>query len=339
MAKKLRQDSTPKDTVAEARANPRVLYELFDQMAEASQTDVMSGVMSQSEAQEIKASALEEVSRLRAMGHEPHYVPSVSSSQLTDMAHYDVKISPTRILTPDAAHARLMEFTDSVYDIVGSATHAVKQQLQRDGTIEYLDNYVQQHLYSISDLEAMYRRERGILGTAQIASRRADFNNFLQNELHLKKFDPEAMFNLTTARLSRGAYYIHQDLAKGLDQSLREWNFFSDKSLLGKGTQVFRMAVLGYSPRFIAHIVFGGSFLVTLRISPYAFRFIGDAYKMTKEGTHEALRSHSTQYGADPVELHIIQDFRAGGNELSMEQRRPSTGGVESRCVTSSSER
>ena len=315
MANQLREHATPSDQVMTARSNPRVLYELVDQMAEASGTDIMASVMDRSEVEEVRNAAFEEIQRLRAQGFTPHYVPNVAAHQVGDVANYNVSISTTRLPTVDAAHGRLLDFTDSVYDVMAGASHGVKQQLARDGSIEYMDSFVQQHLYAVADLEQMYRQERNIVGTADLGSRRADLNHFLQNELGLKKFDPEAMFGISTAKLARGGFYIPVHLADALEKIINR-DLTVDKSLFGKGTQIFRTAVLGYSPRFIAHIVFGGSFLVALRSSPMVFRFLPDAYRMVKEGTNDVLRSHATQQGADPVELQIASGFKAGGTKV-----------------------
>jgi hypothetical protein len=84
------------------------------------------------------------------------------------------------------------------------------------------------------------------------------------------------------------------------------------------------MAILGYSPRFIAHIEFGGSLLVAFRASPLVFKFLPDAYRMVKEGTHDVLRGRSTQYGTDTdIQYQSIEGLtkafnKAGGKQLGV---------------------
>ena len=302
----------PRSEVMAIRSDPRVLYELINLFSKSSSVDIMAGIMDRDTEAEIANAAFAEVARLRAQGFVPHYIPNVRSTELGEMASYNVFIRTSQIPQVDAAFERLMDFTNSVYDVMGAVNKGIKQVLSRDGTIEYLDDYVKQFLYPIADLNAVYAREYPMAFGADVGSRTAHFEHIMQNEWGLKKFDPESIFGVTSARIAKDAFYIPADLAKTLDQIVnREQNL--DNTTFGKGTQIFRMAVLGYSPRFIAHIVFGGSFLVALRVSPFAFRFMGDAYRMVKEGSSEVLRQHSTQTGADPVELQIASVMKQSG--------------------------
>jgi len=302
----------PESEVTAARADPRVMYELINMFSKSSSTDIMGGVMDRETESEIANAAYAEVARLRAQGFVPHYIPNVRSTSVGEMGTYNVFINTSRIPTVDAAFERINDFTNTIYDVSASVNKGIRQVLARDGTLEYLDDYVQQHLYPIADLQAVYAREYPLTAAADVGSRTAHFEHILQNEWGLMKFDPQAIFGMSSARIAKDAFYIPADLAKALDQIVnREQNI--DKSLFGRGTTVFRTAVLGYSPRFIAHIVFGGSFLVALRVSPFVFRHISDAYRMAKQGTSEVLRSHATQYGADPVEYQIASGFHQTG--------------------------
>jgi hypothetical protein len=308
----LKEKGVAEQEVKAIRENPRLLYEIIANYSLASHTDIMSQVMDKTSYEEVKQSALKEVAQMRAEGFVPHYIPNVRSTDVGELGSYNVFISTTRHPTVDAAFERLFDFTSSVYDIMAGTMRGMKQILARDGTLSFMDNHVQQFLYPVKDLMDLYMREYHPSETAFLGSYRDHFEHVLQNEWNLKLFDPQALFGLQSARLANNAYYIPTDIANSLEKVLDPSNQALDKSVFGRGTTVFRTAVLGYSPRFIAHIVFGGTFLVALRVSPHAFRYIGDAYKMAKEGTSEVLR-RSTQVGADPVELQIASAFRKGG--------------------------
>jgi hypothetical protein len=294
------------------RADPRALYEMVRMMDSATFTDVMSGLMDKDTAREVQTSAFEEIQRLRAQGFTPHYIPNIRSTDVGEIGSYNVTISTTRIPTVDAGFERMFDFTNSVYDVMAAVNKGMKQALSRDGTVDYIDNYVSQHLYPISDLHDTYLREYPLSYGTDVGSRTAHFEHILQNEWNLVKFDPQAIFGLSSARIGKDAFYINRDLAKALEKIVDPETQGLDRSVFGRGTQIFRTAVLGYSPRFIAHIVFGGSFLVGLRVSPFVFKFIGDAHRLVKEGSADVLRT-STQRGAETVEYQIAAGFHQGG--------------------------
>ena len=313
MAQFLRTNKAPEDQVLAARSNPRVLYELVNMMSKSTSTDIMSGLMDRDMEAEVTKSALEEVQRLRSQGFVPHYIPNVGATRVGERISYNVTINTTHIPSEDAAYERMMDFTNTVYDVAASASKGIKQTLSRDGTLDYMDNDVQQHLYPVADLNETFLREYPLTAQMDAGTRDAYFLNIVKNEWGLQPFDPNAIFGLSSAKIQKDAFYIPTDLAKSLDKIVNQGQQL-DKSLFGKGTKIFRTAVLGYSPRFIAHIVFGGSFLVGLRVTPHVFSFIPDAYRMAKEGTSDVLRT-STQRGADPVELQIAAGFRQSGSD------------------------
>ena len=311
-AKYLATKGVPKSTLDELRSNPRVLYELVNQISKNTFTDIMSGLMDRQTAQEIIADTYENVARMRAEGFVPHYIPNVKYGQAGDEGSYNIYISSLKAPVLDASFEKMMDYTDSIYDIQAGVSKFMKQSLGRNGTLHYMDNDVQQHLFPVQDIHDLFLREYPLLQGIEQGSRDALWAKAL-DEWNLTPYDSQGIFGYTSARVAKDGFLINKDLARTLhDIANRDQGI--DKSFGVRGTQIFRMAVLGYSPRFIAHIVFGGSFLVALRISPHAFRFIGDAYRMAKEGTHESLRT-STQQGADPVNFQIIKGFRAGGTQ------------------------
>jgi hypothetical protein len=79
-------------------------------------------------------------------------------------------------------------------------------------------------------------------------------------------------------------------------------------------TALFRTSVLAFSPRFTAHILFGGTFLLALRVDPRSFiRFTGQVYKELKQGKADDVTPswarRPTQYGADDMTSHAAIGF------------------------------
>jgi hypothetical protein len=317
-AELLGKKGAPTSSLEAVRSDPRTLYELISQYSKASSTDPLSQLISPHMHMEIRRSALEEVQRLRAEGFVPHYIPTVHPSDVGDFTTYNVNISTYHLPTVDAGFERLFDFTPTIYDIGASTAKGIKQVLARDGTIDFIDNDLKQFLYPVQDLLDLYHREYPLTAATDVGNRGAHQDEVLARDWNLQKFDPESIFGITSATVSKDAFYINKDLAKALKQALDRGQQL-DKSLWGKSTNIFRTSILGYSPRFIAHIIFGGGFLLALRSSPYVFKYIGDAYRMAKAGDHEVLRGASTQVGADPVRSQIIEGFRKGTSHAAIE--------------------
>ena len=80
--------------------------------------------------------------------------------------------------------------------------------------------------------------------------------------------------------------------------------------MFDKGTRLFRYSILGLSPRYTAHILFGGSFLLALRSTPYMPAFLTTAWKSLKTGEDlpENLLTSATNLGTTDYELSSARD-------------------------------
>jgi hypothetical protein len=92
-----------------------------------------------------------------------------------------------------------------------------------------------------------------------------------------------------------------------------------------KSTKVFKYAILGLSPRYTAHILFGGTMLLALRINPGSFAMIGDASRMLKDyhagnldDRTASVFQGSTQYGTPDQNFHF-SGGRSMGNVVLQE--------------------
>ena len=85
----------------------------------------------------------------------------------------------------------------------------------------------------------------------------------------LTRFDPKGLFGISMPQSGKGeSLYLPSGLAKAMDKMME----LQRKESLGsydKATDLFRFSILGLSPRYTAHILFGGTFLLALRSTPY----------------------------------------------------------------------
>ena len=58
----------------------------------------------------------------------------------------------------------------------------------------------------------------------------------------------------------------------------------TDLGTFDKATRLFRFSILGLSPRYTAHITFGGTFLLALRSTPYMPLMFGPSGQGAEDG-------------------------------------------------------
>jgi len=210
----------------------------------------------------------------------------------------------------------MLDLRNSVFDIHAGFSKAMWEQVARDANSQFIDDIViPGHAYKQSDLEAILAKmnpdTRG-LGTPEAVLART-----LENEWGLTKFDPDARFGLSSKHIKGGeTLWMPRDMVDGLQQVVDK-NQMDPSGGIAAGTRVFRTAVLGYSPRFVAHIGLGGTFLLALR-HPLSFRFIPDALRMMKDPDFRAtIHTTSTQIGYDkPESLGAMAFHEAAGKRF-----------------------
>jgi hypothetical protein len=115
-------------------------------------------------------------------------------------------------------------------------------------------------------------------------------------------------------------YYMPAAFHDQLDHLVNKYQF-PLSGAWDKATGVFKFSILGLSPRYTAHVAFGGGLMLALRINPASFRFIGDAYRATRayhrgEDTGEIPTSvfqGSAQYGSPDRAFHWMGGRKMGG--------------------------
>ncbi len=314
------------DQLKAARTDPRLMAEYISLATSASTEDPFIGIVDMSDVKDVESSALQELAHTRALGYTaalehkaipterdfgPTYVPSISSHQLSVIgrASYNVPISLIHLPTVDMAKSRLFDFTNTVYEMNAAISKAMKQQLARDAALDFANHYMPQFEYRADELLKLARQLRLIPTNTDVASIPAHAEAIFARNFGLKAYDPEKLFGISVPRIRPGATYIPKDIADALENLTRR-----DIELHGvirKGTAIFRGSVLYFSPRFTAHILFGGSFLVGLRGHANMVRFLGHATRLASAISHQdpdAIRSVLTPLlgeGIDPFDAMV----------------------------------
>ena len=302
----------------EFREDPTRLIGLVMAHAKASSTSPFAGMLTPEDINRAMESAKNEIESLRAQGFTPHWVPNITSAEAKryGAGDYNVKIQPLTHMSVDAAGSKMLDMRNTVFDMHAGFTKGMWEQAARDANIEFIDNIViPGHAYMQSDLEnlaaKMHPDMRGM------ANYEASLAKLFESEWGLTKFDPDARFGISSKHIKGGeTLWMPRDMVDGLQQVVDK-NQFDPSGTIAKGTNIFRTAVLGYSPRFVAHIGLGGTFLLALR-HPLSFRFIPDAIRMMKDPDFRAsIHTTSTQIGYDkPESLGAIAFHEATGKRF-----------------------
>jgi hypothetical protein len=316
-------EGTPRETLESLRSDPNTIIELVRVFNKASAESPYAGMIPESVMRQAEDAARREIVSLRAEGFVPHYVPNVSTHDLLaddpGKGTYNVFVRPTGYLSVDSAKSRIMDMSNTIYDISAGVNKDIRQTLSRDGTADVIDNYIiPQFGYKQSELMQIIEREHPELKAAMGGSKLASVEYMLGRQFDLVRFDPQAMFGIQSARIGvNDPLYIPRAIANGLSESV-DRSQFPLEGALNKATGIFRLAILGYSPRYMAHILFGGSFLMGLRVSPLVGKYIGQAFRMMKDPEEMAkIHATSTQRGIEDVQFKAVTAFHeAGGRQM-----------------------
>ena len=136
-------------------------------------------------------------------------------------------------------------------------------------------------------------------------------------ELGLTRVDPNKLFGFTPPRWANEALFLPEGLVKALEKT-QNMTKGGERGLFDKTNQVFRYSILGLSPRYTAHIIFGGTFLLTLRSTAHMPGMVLAAAKAMKEGTlPDEIFRQPTQEGFGRFQYALRSHAWAGGQQLS----------------------
>jgi hypothetical protein len=323
--KRFTKDMTARE-LARIRAEPGLVIALVRTYLDASLEAPFGATIDRGTIEEAKKSAEEFVTNARAHGEKPHYVPNFSSRNTLGTYEpgemsFSIHVNPAQYSIPDFVRDRLMDQSNTIYDVTAGFTRAMKQQLQSEATVDVIDNFlIPKFGYKQSEIMPHVFNENPTLGLAEnVATRQAYLAQYMEDTLGMERFDPKRFGIVSTSRHIAGddAVWMPKSILAGLEQITR----YQEEELTGlfkTPTRIFRTSVLGYSPRFVAHILFGGSFLMALR-EPTSFLKLPDAFKMLKDPEFRAeIHTRSTQVGADePISFAVRQFHGETGKTMA----------------------
>ncbi|HUZ82359.1 MAG TPA: hypothetical protein VMU73_08940, partial [Gaiellaceae bacterium] len=264
---------------------------------------------------EATKAAIDETNTLIAQGFHPQWLPAANI--IGGRRSAASVIIGKGVPHVDVGFARTQEVVNSRYDVVLGASKAMSQTLSRDATIDFVEHSIVPRTITGDELRAQLHEfgmledfdpEVGTLTHAQTSA---------LARLGLRKFDPTALFGFSMPRWESKATYLPDNLVTALEKTMEE-RAKGDMGVWDKGTRLFRMSILGLSPRYTAHIVFGGSFLLALRSTPYMFRFLGDAAKAMRDGSlPEGIYRTPPEEGFARFDSALREHGRLSGKQLS----------------------
>jgi len=317
MSKELRDRGFAKEKIDQLQRDPTKMAQLLqNEVNRMAGAPLGVAIMTKDEMEAIYRSAVDQANKMREQGFEVRWVPHVSSTMLkgrdTDTGLYGIHLQSKGLARRiRAAHEKKLGDQPTRYDVLASIHLAAKEALQRDATIEYADSVLSPHLISREEAETslmkmpefhdeLVRYDPASENYANVAAR------IMSENFNMVPFDPQSTFGWTLPKWSN-EMYMPRGISKSLDTMLQKGQFPME-GIINKPTRLFRFAILGLSPRYTAHVVFGGSFLLALHLSPRALSAIPEAWNIMKGGgdvPRETFQG-AAQRGLDPVEYKKI---------------------------------
>lgn len=327
-AKELANHNYSQEEIESLLKNPQVMFEMIDQFSGTVYNDPAVGDSWKAMAASVKSDAQKSVARIRAQGNdlEFHYVPQITASRIATPGFdtYNVYVNTNKVPTTQQAFSRTWNFGTSTYNFMAATTKAVKDQLSKEGTIEWHRDYVMPLAYNESDIMKMIHstfKDRYLnmdLGSNTATS----VTNSILKELGLVRYNPDELFTFKIPRMTgkEDQMFLPKSIADTIDK-ISTHSQFPAEGALNKATKLFRFSILGLSPRFTAHVAVGGSYLMLLRDTPVRLlRVLPDAYRMSKDGTlPEEIMNNLTQEGSPDIALQHMGGKTA--SRWAMEQQ------------------
>ena len=277
-------------------------------------TDPHMPIIDDEEFDRVVYGAIDHVATLKEQGYDVAYMPVLRTSAAWEERPglYGASVKP-RIAELSSTKRRAMAtIMPERYDVVAQVSASTKEAIERDLTIEFADSHIAPHALTKGEAsnwaQMAYRDEFATLNPASANFQLLEAHKLEQ--MGLSYWNPNEKLGFTFPRWGNGGLYLPAGFAKALDQMLDGKRFRLD-TVYDKGTRLFRFSILGLSPRYTAHIVFGGGFLLALRSDPRIVFKMGDAYRMVKEGRlPRPLRQSSTEVGIqelspEPASLQV----------------------------------
>lgn len=309
--------------IEQIRSNPQIMSQLVQEAVRAGFDDPLFKDMDPKIVEDAQQSARAELATLNKAGIFPPYVPHVSETQLradaTGSYGIRVVVQKGHSPKPDVFSPRTWGMDSSKHDLMAGIHHGVKQMLDQAAIKDYVSKYLSPRMTTEAVLTDTLRERfpseiAGLTGQGLEDWRRARLRDW-----NLVEIDPKARFGMTLPEWGDQKLYIDRDLIRAVEKLTS--GGLPTAGVFDKATRLFRYSILGLSPRYTAHIVFGGTFLLALR-EPLFFMHINQALKDLKAGqTPEGLLTHPTNLGTTDYQLSSKKDdvfkafHQAGGKQ------------------------
>jgi hypothetical protein len=312
------------ERIQKIRQDPRLLAEYMTAVFRGlyGQPDYTPEVaaMAQSAMRDARASANEELKEAIGRGLVVQYIPSATG--------FDERLGPGAfdpivgrgIPKPDMEKMKLWEMTPKKEDFALGVTKATIQTFQRHAVIDLAEHYLSPMAMKASELNLFIAKhflieeglEGGNLGheTQIIAAR----------DLGMTAFDPHKLFGFSLPRWGSGeTLYLPTSIVNALEKMNKDRGALWKVS--AKSTKLFRYSILGLSPRYTAHVLFGGTMMLALRSSPLVFTFLPEAWKGIRDGTIPGMGHRAIEEGFEDTALRLRNEAQGqwAGTEMKAE--------------------
>ncbi len=241
-----------------------------------------------------RTSAITEINTLIGQGLEIRFIPAAGSFD-DRLSRYSIKPYVGKgVPVPDLAKNRVWQMTPRTGEAMVGINKAVVQSLQRDAIIDLAENTLRPLTLRWEDFTNFVDQVEPFTGAE---GNRLAYYERVAAKMKLSTWDPKAMFGFSLPRWGGDRLLLHDGIVKELESLAKT----QKKHLLSTTNKIFRYSVLGLSPRYDAHVIFGGSMMAALRASPFDLKYLTVAYRNLKDGAipAEIIRHHNVEEGLD----------------------------------------
>ena len=234
---------------------------------------------------EYRDDSRQELKLLISRGYKVPYIPSATVFTEDLGGHSISAVLHKGIKKPDIEKAKSWSLTPTTDDFAVGINKAVVQELDRQAKIHLLEDTLQPMLTKGSDLASFLELNINMAGRARITGGTAPREFAVAaREMGFSKFKvKDFLGGGSLPRWGSEDMYLPTEVVRALEKIGER----QSRNLLTMGNKVFRYSILGLSPRFDAHVIFGGAMMLALRSTPYIARpdLIREAWRAMKDGT------------------------------------------------------
>ena len=324
------KDASTRAEIEKIRNNPDYLVEYmalhWDEIMGQPNLDPELRQFAEAEKREAYESAKEELKLLIGQGYKVPYIPTASAFDVGMGRHSLFPLIGRGVLKPDIEKAKIWDFTAQKEDFAVGLNKATLQTLQRDTQIELVDRVLKPLTMTGSELSHHIHLDPRLNPAGRLEPAPGEVSGELEammlRELNLREFSPESLFGFRLPRWGTEKLYMPAPMVDALEklESVRKSN------LLAKSNKLFRYSILGLSPRYDAHVVFGGTMMLAMRSSPHVLNpsLLREAWRMMRERTLPMGLGHPVEEGVQLPDIaeatrHENQVLRTAHHRLGMD--------------------